>query len=88
MSVLFPEAFDVWFDNSSSFYKLSCGWVWLFVGFLLGFALLKELCLVVVVLYDFVKVIHFLCKQFRCRTYLSSSVDEGVDKIVLLKWGG
>ena len=33
MYVLFIEAFDVWYDNSSSFYKLSCGWVWLFVGF-------------------------------------------------------
>ena len=63
----------------SSFYKLSHGWVWLFVGFLLGFALLKEFCWVMVVLYDFVKVIHFLCKEFRCRTYLFSSVDEGVD---------
>ena len=25
------------------------------------------------------KVIHFLCKEFRCRTYLFSSVDESVD---------
>ena len=40
--------FDVQYDNCSPFYKLSCGWVWLFVGFLLGFALLKELCRVVV----------------------------------------
>ena len=48
--LLFTEAFDLWYDNSSSFYKLYCGRVWLFVGFLLGFALLKELCWVVVVL--------------------------------------
>ena len=48
--VLFTEAFDVGYDNSRSFYKLSCGWVWLIVGFLLGFALLEELCWVVVVL--------------------------------------
>ena len=41
-SVLFTEAFDVWYDTASSFYKLSCGCVWLFVGFMLGFALLKE----------------------------------------------
>ena len=27
-----------------------------------------------------VKVIHFLCKEFRCRTYLFSSVVESVDK--------
>ena len=46
-------------------------------GFLLGFALLKELCWVAVVLQDFVKVIHFFCKKFRCRTYLFSS--DGVD---------
>ena len=26
------------------------------------------------------KVIHFLCKEFRCRTYLFSSVDESVHK--------
>ena len=26
-----------------------------------------------------VKVINFLCKEFGCRTYLFSSVDEGVD---------
>ena len=32
VSVLFTEAFDVWYDNSSSFYKLSCGWVLLSVG--------------------------------------------------------
>ena len=25
------------------------------------------------------KVVHFFCKEFRCRTYLFSSVDEGVD---------
>ena len=49
-SVLFTEAFDVWDDSSSSFYKLYCGWVWLFVGFLLEFTLLKELCWVVAVL--------------------------------------
>ena len=49
------------------------------LGFLLGFALLKELCWVVVVLKDFVKVTHFFCKQYRCRTYLFSSVDESVD---------
>ena len=36
------EAFDVWYDNSNSFYKLFCGWVWLFFGFLLEFALLKN----------------------------------------------
>ena len=48
-------------------------------GFLLGFAFLKELCLVVTVLQDFVKVIHFFCKKLRCRTYLFSPVDEGVD---------
>ena len=41
MSILFTEAFDVWYDNSSPFYKLSCGWVWPFVSFLLVFALLK-----------------------------------------------
>ena len=44
-----------------------------------GFGLLKELCWAVVVLYDFVKVIHFFCKKFRYRTYLFSSVDEGMD---------
>ena len=49
------------------------------VGFLLRFTLLKELHWVVVVLKDFVKVIHFFCKDFRCRTYLFSSVDEAVD---------
>ena len=48
-------------------------------GFLLGFALLKELCWVVVVLQDFVKVINFFCKECRCKTYLFNSVDEGVD---------
>ena len=36
--------------NSSSSYKLSCGWVLLTVGFLKGFALLKDLSWVVVVL--------------------------------------
>ena len=45
--------------------------------FLLWFAWLKEMCLVVVVLLDL--VIHFFCKKFRCRTYLFNSVDEGVD---------
>ena len=25
------------------------------------------------------KVIHFFCKEFRCRTYLFSSVDDSVD---------
>ena len=34
-------------------------------GFLLEFALSKELCWVVVVLQDFVRVIHFFCKKFR-----------------------
>ena len=33
----------------------------------------------VVVFWNFVKVIHFFCKEFRCRTYLFCSVDEGVD---------
>ena len=33
VSALFTEAFAVWCDNSSSFYKLSYGWIWLFVGF-------------------------------------------------------
>ena len=42
-SILFTEAFDVWYDNSGTFSKLSCGCVWLSVGFLLVFALLKEL---------------------------------------------
>ena len=32
VSILFTEAFDVWYDSFSSFYKLSCGWVWLSVG--------------------------------------------------------
>ena len=50
-----------------------------FVSFLLGFALMKELCWVVVVLWDVVKVIHFLSKEFKCRTYLFSSVDESMD---------
>ena len=49
------------------------------IGFLLGFSLLKELCWVVVVLENFVKVIQFYCKEFRCRTYLFRSVHEGVD---------
>ena len=49
-------------------------------GYLLGFALLKELCWVVVVVYDLVKGIHYFFKEFRCRTDLSSSVDEVVDK--------
>ena len=31
------------------------------------------------VLYDFFKMIHFFDKKFICRTYLLSSVDEGVD---------
>ena len=48
-------------------------------GFLLGFDLLSELCWVVVVLWDFVKVILFFYKKFRCRAYLFSSVDEGMD---------
>ena len=26
------------------------------------------------------KVIHFFCKEFGCRAYLFSSVDESVDK--------
>ena len=52
-------------------------------GFLLGFALLEELCWVVVVLWDFLKVIHFLCKELRCRTYLFSSVDEGVGQQIV-----
>ena len=65
---LFLEAFDIWYENSGSFYS-----------FLLRFALLKELCWLMVVLQDFVKVIHFFCKKVRCRTYLFSSVDEGVD---------
>ena len=47
-------------------------------GFLLEFALLKELCWVVVVLQDFKKVIFFFCKKFRCRTYFFSSAEEGV----------
>ena len=47
--------------------------------FLLRFVLLKELCWVVVVLQDFVKVIHFFCKKLTCKTYLFSSVDESVD---------
>ena len=38
-------------------------------GFLMRFALLTELCSVVVVLCDILKVIHFFCKKFRCRTY-------------------
>ena len=38
-------------------------------GFLLGFALLKEICWVMAVLKDFVNVIHFFCKELRCRTY-------------------
>ena len=50
VSVLFSETFDVLYDKSSSFYKLSCGWVWLSLGFLGLVCLLKELCLVVVVL--------------------------------------
>ena len=32
VSVLFTEDFDVWYYNSSSFYKHSGGWVWLSVG--------------------------------------------------------
>ena len=69
------EGFNVWYDNSSSFCKLSHGWVWFCVSFLLGFALLNDLCQVVVVLKDVVKMIHFFSKKFRCRTYLFSSVD-------------
>ena len=42
MSVLFTEDFDIWYDSCGSFYELSCGWFCLSVGFLLGFALLKE----------------------------------------------
>ena len=42
MSVLFTETFDVWYDNSSSLYKLSCGWFWLSVVFLLGFVLFER----------------------------------------------
>ena len=54
------------------------GFIFLLV-FCMGFGLLKELgssCLE-----DFVKVIHFFCKKFRCRTYLFSFVHEGVDNI-------
>ena len=50
VSVLFTKVFGVWYDNSSSFYKLSCGWVWLSVSLLLGIALLNEQCLIVFVL--------------------------------------
>ena len=48
--MLFTEAFDVWYDNSSSFCKLSCGWVWLSVlvclveGTVLGSGCLVGLC--------------------------------------------
>ena len=79
VSVLFTEASDVWDDNSSSFYKLYCGWgltfCWLSVGVcfvertVLGSGCLVGLC----------EGIHFLCKEFRCRTYLFSSVDDSVD---------
>ena len=48
-------------------------------GFLLGFALLKELCWVMVVLQDLWKMIHLFCKKSRCRTYLFSSMDGGLN---------
>ena len=65
MSVLFTDAFDACYDNSRSFYKLSCGWVWFFVGFLLGFALLKELCWVVVVLLGLSEGDQFLLQEIQ-----------------------
>ena len=46
----FTKTFDVWYDNSSSFYKISSGWVLLSSSFSVGVALLKELFWVIVVL--------------------------------------
>ena len=48
-------------------------------GFLLVFALLEKLCWVVVVLWDFEKVINLFCKEFKHRTHLFRTVNEGVD---------
>ena len=33
-------------------------------------------------------MIHVFCKKVRCRAYLFSFVDEGMDNIILLRWGG
>ena len=42
VSVLFTKAFDVWYDKSSSFYKLHCGSVWLFCWFSVGVFLVER----------------------------------------------
>ena len=41
MSVLFTEAFDVWYDNSSYFYKLPMDW-FVFLLFPVGVFLVKR----------------------------------------------
>ena len=80
MSVLFTEAFDVWNDNSSSFYKLFHGWVWLFVGFLLGFAFVERIVVGSGCLVGLCEGDPFLfARSSGVETYLFSSVGEGVN---------
>ena len=72
--LLLIEAFDAWYHKSGSFYEHSCGCVWLSIGFLLGFAFLKELYWLVIVLQDFVNVI------------ISFERNSGIEHTYLAQW--
>ena len=50
-----------------------------FFQFSVGVCLVERTVLGSGCLVGLLKVIHFFCKEFRCRTNLFSSVDEGVD---------
>ena len=74
MSVLFTEAFDVWYANSSSFYRLYCGGFWLSVGVcLLERNVLGSGCPVGLCEGD-----PFFARNSGVE-YMFSSVDKGVD---------